>query len=76
MFWDTAGQEQFKALTKSYFTSVHVTMVVYDVSDRESFEKIGDWFDMYFENERNRPGDGVKDCIFYLVGNKCDLPPQ
>ena len=51
-------------------------MVVYDVSDRESFEKIGDWFDMYFENERNRPGDGVKDCIFYLVGNKCDLPPQ
>ena len=64
--WDTAGQERFRNVTKSYFQSSHGLLVVYDITDRESFEKIKFWM----ENIKNNAPENAKKI---LVGNKCDL---
>ena len=64
--WDTAGQERFRNVTKSYFQSSHGLLVVYDITDKESFEKINFWI----ENIKNNAPENAK---LILVGNKCDL---
>ena len=64
--WDTAGQERFRNVTKSYFQSSHGLLVVYDISDKESFDKINFWM----ENIKNNAPENAK---LILVGNKCDL---
>ena len=64
--WDTAGQERFRNVTKSYFQSSQGLVLVYDITDRESFEKLNFWVD----NIKNNAPENVK---FILVGNKCDL---
>ena len=64
--WDTAGQEQFRSITRAYFKNAVCALVVYDITNKSSFENIKQWID---------------DCINYmpkrgfivLVGNKCDL---
>ena len=38
--WDTAGSEQFSSFTKLYFKDAYAIVLVYDVTDRQSFEKI------------------------------------
>ena len=67
--WDTAGQERFRNVTKSYFQSSHGLLVVYDITDRESFEKINFWMD----NIKNNAPENAK---LILVGNKCDLADE
>ena len=64
--WDTAGQERFRNVTKSYFQSSQGLVLVYDITDRESFEKLNFWVD----NIKNFAPENAK---FILVGNKCDL---
>ena len=64
--WDTAGQERFRNVTKSYFQSSQGLLVVYDITDNESFQKINFWM----ENIKNNAPENVK---LILVGNKCDL---
>ena len=64
--WDTAGQERFRNVTKSYFQSSHGLLVVYDITDKESFDKIKFWI----ENIKNNAPENAK---LILVGNKCDL---
>ena len=64
--WDTAGQERFRNVTKSYFQSSKGLLVVYDITDKESFEKINFWVD----NIKNNAPENAK---LILVGNKCDL---
>ena len=41
--WDTAGQERFRTLTPSYYRGAQGAILVYDVSSRESFNKVEDW---------------------------------
>ena len=75
--WDTAGQEIYRSLVAMYYSGVAVALCVYDVTSRDSFEKVGDWLDEFQQKYRAKPGDQVKsaaDCLFFLVGNKCDLP--
>lgn len=67
--WDTAGQERFRSLIPSYIRDSKVAMIVYDVSNKDSFEDIPRWCD-YVRTER---GDDV---IMVLVGNKSDLPAR
>ena len=67
--WDTAGQERFRTLTSSYYRGAHGIIVVYDVTDAESFENIRQWM---HEIERFA-SDSVNRC---LVGNKSDLTSQ
>ena len=41
--WDTAGQERFKTITSSYYKGAHGIIVVYDITDRESFSAVHTW---------------------------------
>lgn len=64
--WDTAGQERFRSLIPSYIRDSSVAVVVYDVSNRQSFLNTVRWI----EEVRNERGSDV---IIVLVGNKTDL---
>jgi Ras-related protein Rab-1A len=64
--WDTAGQERFRTITSSYYRGAHGIIVVYDVTDRDSFTNVKQWM-----NEIERYA--VESVQKLLVGNKCDL---
>ena len=64
---DTAGQEKYRALTKSYFKNVDVVLFVFSMNDKETFDTIKDWMVLF--NNNNSKEDIPK----YLVGNKSDL---
>ena len=64
--WDTAGQERFRTITSSYYRGAHGIIVVYDVTDIESFNNVKQWLheiDRYACENVNK----------LLVGNKSDL---
>jgi len=64
--WDTAGQERFRTITSSYYRGAHGIIVVYDVTDAESFNNVKQWLneiDRYANENVNK----------LLVGNKSDL---
>ena len=64
--WDTAGQERFKNITASYYRGGNGVLVVYDITDRDSFENLNSWL---IEIEKN----ANKNVFKLLIGNKCDL---
>jgi len=64
--WDSAGQERFKAITRSYYKGAHGVVVVYDICNRTSFEKVKEWVEEVRDNARD-------DVAIALVGNKNDL---
>ena len=64
--WDTAGQERFKNITASYYRGGNGVLVVYDITDRDSFENLNSWL---IEIEKN----ASKNVYKLLIGNKCDL---
>jgi len=62
---DTAGQERFRTLSNSYYRGAHGVILVYDISNRESFLAMERWYE---EAETNAmPG-----AVMYLVGSKLD----
>lgn len=65
--WDTAGQERFRTITSSYYRGAHGVMLVFDVCDKRTFERIDEW---YKEIERYANPNAVK----LLIGNKTDDP--
>ena len=67
--WDTAGQERFKNITASYYRGGNGVIVVYDITDRESFTNLNSWL---IEIEKN----ANKNVFKLLIGNKSDLEPQ
>lgn len=64
--WDTAGQERFRTLIPSYIRDSSVAVVVYDVTNRETFMSAKQWI----EDVRFERGEEV---LIVLVGNKTDL---
>ncbi|KAI8980803.1 ras family-domain-containing protein [Pilobolus umbonatus] len=64
--WDTAGQERFRSLIPSYIRDSSVAVVVYDITNRVSFQNTAKWI----EDVRVERGTEV---IIFLVGNKIDL---
>lgn len=64
--WDTAGQEQFKSITKSYFRNVAGALLFFDVSDNESYKSVSHWVEELLNN------DVVEESIF-VIANKADL---
>lgn len=67
--WDTAGQERFRGITTAYFRGAHGIIIVYDVTDEQSFHNVADWLVQVDRNCR----EGT---IRLLVGNKTDLVKQ
>ena len=67
--WDTAGQERFKNIQASYYKGANGILVVYDITNRESFEHVNSWL---IEIEKN----GNKNVYKFLIGNKNDLEDQ
>ena len=65
--WDTAGQERFKSITKSYYKGAKGAIIVYDITRRQTFENVQEWF-----KDTKTMGDNVN-LVLMLVGNKCDL---
>ena len=64
--WDTAGEDRFRSITRNYYKGAHGIVLIYDVTDQQSFQHIKDWVDKIKEESK----EGV---IIYLVGNKIDL---
>ena len=65
--WDTAGQERFRAVTKSLYRDAKVIILVYDITEKETFNEVKDyWYEQIKLNSAN-------DVILGLAGNKCDL---
>jgi Ras-related protein Rab-1A len=64
--WDTAGQERFRTITSSYYRGAHGIIIVYDITDRESFDNVKQWL-----NEIDRYA--CENVNKLLVGNKCDM---
>ncbi|XP_026075683.1 ras-related protein Rab-6A-like isoform X1 [Carassius auratus] len=64
--WDTAGQERFRSLIPSYIRDSTVAVVVYDITNVNSFQQTTKWID---DVRTERGGD----VIIMLVGNKTDL---
>ncbi|GFO04602.1 ras-related protein rab-1b [Plakobranchus ocellatus] len=64
--WDTAGQDRFRTIVASFYRGAEGLVVVYDITDRSSFEKVTWWIEeaRYYGNDS---------CIAMLVGNKTDL---
>ena len=67
--WDTAGSERFRSVTKGYYSNSCCAIIVYDITDENSFKSVKDW---------------IEDCQTYaskyinlvLVGNKIDLEQE
>jgi small GTP-binding protein len=64
--WDTAGQERFQSLTAAYYRNAVGAMIVYDITNRSSFEHVTGWLAQVHEHSH-------ESLVLILVGNKCDL---
>ena len=65
--WDTAGQEKYKSLTKFFYKDAAVAILVYDVTNRNSFESMKNfWYGQIKDF-------GSKNIILGVAGNKCDM---
>lgn len=64
--WDTAGEERYRSFTGLYSQGAKAAILVYDITDRTSFESIPEWVEMLHEN-------ADPNCLIYIVGNKLDL---
>ena len=64
--WDTAGQERFKNIIASYYRGAHGILLIYDVTDKDSFKNLNNWL---IEIEKN----ASKNVLKVLIGNKTDL---
>jgi small GTP-binding protein len=65
--WDTSGQERYRSLSKIYFKNSHIIILVYDITSKESFNDIINfWYNYVTENLGNN-------LIFAIVANKSDL---
>ncbi|GLE06102.1 hypothetical protein PINS_up015313 [Pythium insidiosum] len=66
--WDTAGQERFHRITATYYKGANGIVLVYDVSDKKSYDNVGYWMN----NIRQYASPNMPAML--LVGNKIDLP--
>ena len=63
--WDLGGQESFKSLRKLYLEGANGALVIFDVTKRETFDKLIEWIDSFKSARGEQP--------LFLIGNKIDL---
>ena len=66
--WDTAGQEKYKNITKQYYCGADGVLLIFDITDESSFQKLDFWYNDLKENTQQ-----FQDLSLCLVGNKKDL---
>lgn len=64
--WDTAGQESFRSITRSYYRGAAGALLVYDITRRDTFEHLGRWLEEARQN-------ASQSMVIMLIGNKSDL---
>ena len=64
--WDTAGQEKFRALNRLYYKDSKIVLLIYDITNKKSFDEIKYWLNEIKTTLGDEP-------ILGLVGNKCDM---
>ena len=64
--WDTAGQENFRAMTKIYYKNSSCAFIVYDITEKDSFNHVESWIN---ECKKVAP----ESILLILIGNKSDL---
>ena len=62
--WDTAGTPQYRSVVPMFCRDTDIAIIVYDVTNKSSFDKINDWYEFVHKNS---------DPSFMIVGNKIDL---
>ena len=63
--WDTAGQDRFRAITKNYYKGAHGIILIYDVTNQQTFENVTNWINQIKEEASEK-------VTIFLVGNKID----
>ncbi|XP_046836857.1 ras-related protein Rab-37-like isoform X2 [Vespa crabro] len=63
--WDTAGQERFRSVTHAYYRDAHALLLLYDVTNKTSFDNIRAWLSEIREHAN-------EDVVIMLLGNKSD----
>nr|XP_046211128.1 ras-related protein Rab-26-like isoform X2 [Oncorhynchus gorbuscha] len=64
--WDTAGQERFRSVTHAYYRDAHALLLLYDVTNKASFDNIKAWLTEIHEYAQ-------QDVVLMLLGNKADV---
>jgi Ras-related protein Rab-2A len=64
--WDTAGQECFRSMTKTYYKNSSCAFIVYDITDKETFDHVEFWM-------KECKDVAPQSILFVLIGNKSDL---
>ena len=67
--WDTAGQDRFRAITKNYYKGANGIILIYDVTNLQSYENVKNWIAQIKESAN-------QNVIIYLVGNKIDIKEE
>ena len=66
LFWDTGGEERFRSLTKAYYRDAQGVILVYDITDPETFTNLDYWFSELEDRVQSQ------DIVLAIVGNKKD----
>ena len=66
--WDTAGQERYKSLTKGFFRNAQGIMIVYDVTNSETFENLKYWI----QSIKTQMESEIDKIPVIIIGNKVD----
>ena len=66
---DTAGQERYKSITKSYYKGSNGILLIYDITDRKSFEHLEEWI----KSIKSSVGNYEEKYLIFLMGSKLDL---
>ena len=69
--WDTAGQERYKSLTKGFFRNAQGIIIVFDVTNKESFDNLQYWIQSILNNISD-----IGNIPVIIIGNKIDLPQR
>ena len=66
--WDLGGQESFRSLRKLYLEGANGGLIIFDLTDKKSFDKLNDWLESFRTARGEQP--------LLLIGNKSDLKNQ
>jgi len=69
LLYDTAGQEKFRSLIPMYTRDANIILLVYDISNKDTFNHLPDWI-------RDLTNVNINEVIFIIVANKIDLNAQ